>query len=177
MKTIITTLSMIMLILSAFAQSNFVWDETRTDLDFDKAELYEKTKDFIAKTWDESQTVIQKDNPDEGIIVLKGVSVQHKTYEMDLYKWTYAYTTKFAIDERKVRIVIDNAYCADAQCSGTTWPLMPVAEDYPSSSGLNLTGVNQDRYTELMSRLRDELQSIVDRYMALVSNEIYFQSE
>ena len=176
MKRIFYTLIFLLITAGISAQTNFIWDTTQVNFDFQQDELWAKTEQYISDTWDPSLKVIQQADRERGIFVLKGVSVQHKTYEMNLYKWTFAYTVKFEIQDQQVRMVIDNAYCADAECAGTTWPLMPVSEDYPSSQGLNLTGVNQDQYTELMARLRDELQDKVDNYFAYLRGELLFQS-
>jgi hypothetical protein len=41
---------------------------------------------------------------------------------------------------------------------------MPVSDVYPSEKGLKLTGVSEQKYLEIMTKLKQDLQSIVDGY-------------
>jgi hypothetical protein len=60
--------------------------------------------------------------------------------------------------------VIEDVYCQAARCAQYEWPHMPVADTYPSEKGLKTTGVNEERYLEVMTTLKKDLQSIADGY-------------
>ena len=144
--------------------TGFKWDVIIDSLDNSKSELYSKTKLFIGQTWKSAQNVIQSDDAESGVILVKGLSIQDVFYQMNNHRWTYAYSVTFMIKDNKCRIIVDNVYCDAARTGSYEWPRMPVADTYPDSKGLITTGVNEARYLELMSTLKAELQSMVNSY-------------
>lgn len=153
----------------AVCQENFEWD-IRVESSKTKEQLYSDTKMFIAEIWNSAQSVIQNDDKEKGLILVKGLSSQSLYYQMNNHEWTYSYTVKFYVKDNKYRIVIDNVHCQSAICGIYDWPLMPVADNYPEKKGMRITGVNEKRYNLLMNRLKEELQSIVDNYLIYVDN-------
>lgn len=170
-RHILLSLSVLISIFS-HGQTNFKWDIVIDSLEENQSQLYSKTKLFIGETWRSSQDVIQNDDAAAGVILVKGLSVQNLFYQMNDHRWTYAYSIKFMVKDKKCRIVIDNVYCDAARCATYEWPHMPVADVYPTEKGLKLTGVNEERYLELMTKLKSELQMVVDSYSAYIKNPI-----
>lgn len=155
--------------LPSVAQENFKWDIIKESIKT-KEQLYSDTKMFIAEAWNSAQSVTQNDDKENGLILIKGTSTQSLVYQMNNHVWTFTYTVKFYMKENKYRIVIDNIHCESAQCGVYQWPLMPVADNYPESKGMNITGVNKKRYETLMTNLKQELQKMVDNYITYMEN-------
>lgn len=158
---------------NCISQTNFKWDVKTDSLQDKQSQLYSKTKLFIAETWKSAKDVIQNDDANAGIILVKGISVKNLFYQLNDHKWTYSYKVKFMIKDNKCRIIIDDVACISAIAENKNfgsynndWPLMPVADIYPSEKGLRLTGINEERYLKLMNSLKDELQLIVNLYLA-----------
>lgn len=166
-KTLLT-LTFLFIGLVSFGQTNFKWDVITDSLEDNKSQLYSKTKLFIGETWKSAQNVIQNDDKEAGIILIKGVSIQNLYYQMNDHRWTFNYTIKFLMKDNKCRIVIEDVYCSAARVAQYEWPHMPVSETYPESKGLKITGVNEKRYLTIMTSLMQELQSIVDTYSTAV---------
>jgi len=148
----------------SYCQADFKWDVIIEPLDNTKDELYSKTKLFIAEMWKSAQDVIQSDDAESGVVLVKGITVQNLFFQMNDHRWTYAYTIKFMMKDKKCRIIIDNVYCDAARCGIHEWPHMPVSDKYPEEKGLKTTGVNEVRYLELMAKLKTDLQTIVNSY-------------
>lgn len=161
---IFTTLFLLLICTSSFAQENFKWDIVIDPLDNTRSELYSKTKLFIGKTWKSAKDVIQSDDAESGTILVKGLSIQNLFYQMNDHRWTYSYTITFMTKDNKCRIQISDVHCTSARVGTYEWPHMPIADSYPESKGLRITGVDEERYLELMGKLKAELQSIVDSY-------------
>jgi len=170
-KTLLT-LTFTLIGLISFGQTNFKWDVISDSLEDNQSQLYSKTKLFIGETWKSAQNVIQNDDKEGGVILVKGLSIQSLYYQMNDHRWTFNYTIKFLMKDNKCRIVIEDVYCSAARVAQYEWPHMPVAETYPTSKGLKITGVNEERYLTIMTSLKQELQSIVDSYMTAVNKPL-----
>lgn len=155
--------------IHSIAQENFKWDYIQKS-DKMKDQLYSDTKMFVAEAWNSAQSVTQNDDKENGLILIKGASIQSLVYQMNNHVWTFTYTVKFYMKDNKYRIVIDNVHCESAQCGIYQWPLMPVADNYPENKGMNITGVNKKRYETLMTNLKQELQKLVDGYITYMEN-------
>lgn len=163
MKKLSLTMVSILLMTLSYSQTNFKWDKVDT-ISLNKNELYSRTKMFIGETWKSAQDVIQNDDKEGGAVLVKGLSIQNMFYQMNDHRWTFSYSVKFLFKDNKYRIVVEDVFCQSARAGIYDWPRMPVADTYPTEKGLKITGVNQERYLQLMSALKMELQSIVDSY-------------
>ena len=79
MKKIIL-LTLVTFFNSAFSQTDFKWDKVDS-VSKNKGQIYSDTKMFIAEFWKSAQNVIQNDDKEGGMILLKGVSVQSKFFQ------------------------------------------------------------------------------------------------
>tara|TARA_B100000795_G_C22545361_1_gene340413 strand:- start:60 stop:602 length:543 start_codon:yes stop_codon:yes gene_type:complete len=171
------TLVFILIGLTSFGQTDFKWDVKAESLDKNKSELYSQSKLFISETWNSAKDVIQNDDKDAGIILIKGLSIQNLYYQMNDHKWTFSYTIKFLMKDDRCRVIIENIYCSAARTGQYEWPKMPVSDIYPSKKGLRITGVNEKRYLKVMTSLKQDLQSIVDSYIDYVKKPLVDDSD
>jgi hypothetical protein len=162
MKNKLLTIFFMFTLLLGHAQTDFKWEKIDS-VPKTKSQIYSDTKMFIAENWKSAQNVIQNDDKDAGMILLKGVNVQSRVFQMNEHKWTYSYVVKFFMKEGRYKIVIDNVTCVSAVCGAYNWPLIEACDscEFP---GYTKTSLNKERYTELLSSLKDELQRIVDKY-------------
>jgi len=177
MKKSIIVLVFVLIGIKTFGQTNFKWDVIIDSLDSNKSQLYSKSKLFIGETWNSAQNVIQIDDKDAGIILVKGVTIQNLYFQMNDHNWTFSYTIKFLMKDNRCRVIIEDIHCSAARTGQYEWPHLPVAETYPDSKGLKLTGLNKKRYLTLMVSLKQELQSIVDSYTEYVKKPLINNSD
>jgi hypothetical protein len=145
--------------------SGFVWNKTDS-ITKTKNQIYSDTKMFIAETWKSAKNVIQNDDKEGGMILVRGASVQSQFFQLNDHTWTYFYHVKFYMKENKFKIVIDNVTCESAICGAYNWPLLqPNDGEYP---GYVKTSLSEDRYQELMTSLKNELQSIYYGYLKYI---------
>ncbi len=166
MKKIILTNSAILLIALGFAQANFKWEKIDSAAKT-KAQIYSDTKMFIAEYWKSAQNVIQNDDKDAGMILVKG-NINESTTSVGVgvpVEWHYSYTIKFLIKEGRYKIVIENVNCESSIWYGKPNLVDCLAPcdscDFP---GFGRTGLNKAKYVELLTSLKNDLQSIVDSY-------------
>ena len=160
MKKIIFFTGVLLMFAYGFAQTNFQWEKIDS-ISKAKAQIYSDTKMFIAEAWKSAQNVIQNDDKEAGMILVKGSSSQTLFFQMNSHTWTFSYTVSFFMKEKKYRIVINNVYCSSARCQQYEWPHIPCSDTYP---GWGKTSLKEDKYTVLMTTLKTELQNIVDSY-------------
>ena len=153
--------------LTSQAQENFQWDVIDS-IPKTKDQIYSDTKMFIAEQWKSAQNVIQNDDKEKGIILLKGNSIQKRFFQLNDHIWVFVYTVKFYMKDNKYRIVIDNIYCESARCAQYDWPLLPITLDYP---GMMKTSLNKERFIEIMVTIQAEMQLIVDKYKSFMQTE------
>jgi hypothetical protein len=145
----------------SFGQSNFVWD-IKDSVNKSKELVYTDTKLFIAQTWKSAQDVIQNDDKENGLILIKGNTKVSVTFQMNVHDYWYRYTIKFYQKENKFRIVLDDVHCESARCSVYDWPLVEPTED----CSVNVGGVPPKHLQTLMNQLKSNLQTIVDTYVS-----------
>lgn len=158
MKTLFTAI-LLVFFMGGFAQTDFKWDKVDS-LAKTKAQIYSDTKMFIAEFWKSAQNVIQNDDKENGMILVKGVSSQNYNFMLYPHNYKYTYTVKFLMKEGKYKLVIDNVSCISASCEGNVWPLIEPTENTTKMVG----GMPAAKLTEMMASLKKELQGIVDRY-------------
>jgi hypothetical protein len=159
MKKIISITVFLFLSTISFAQTNFNWSKTDS-VQKTKAQIYSDTKMFIAETWKSSKDVIQNDDKDGGMILVKGISIQHSSFQLNDHIYTYAYSVKFLFKENRYKIIIENVHCESATCAGNKWPLVEPTDD----TSQNVGGVPSKKLAIMMESLKSELNSIVIGY-------------
>jgi hypothetical protein len=162
MKKFIFTIISSFIIAYSFAQSPFSIEKIDS-VSKSKTQIYADTKMFIAETWKSAKDVIQNDDKENGIILIKGVSIQSKYFQMNDHKWVYSYTVKFLMKEGKYKIILGDVKCTDAYAGSYKWPLIEFCDncEFP---GYMKTSINKQKWTELMDSLKKEFVGIVDAY-------------
>ena len=161
-------LSIVMLVsLTTFGQTNFKWEKIDS-IPKTKDQIYSDTKVFIAEQWNSAKDVIQSDDKEGGIIVLKGLSQKNLAYATVTYNYTYSYIVKFMSKDGKVKIVIDNVHCQSMSFNGKEYPNQKI-EPFDGDVCLdpNCGKPNSklgNKVVIMMGELRAELQGIVDSY-------------
>ncbi len=166
MKKILSILLFTLTVNYLFSQTDFKWEKidsvTKT-----KDQIYSDTKMFIAENWKSAQNVIQNDDKEAGLILVKGTTSIDMPFMLNNHNYTYSHTAKFYMKDKKYRIIIEDVKCVSATCNGTiAWPLME-----PGQIEYGKTGVPNKKAEEIMAILKSELQGIVDRYEAYLKTE------
>ena len=170
MKIIFLSFFTTLFFLSAFGQENFQWEKIDS-VQKSKAQIYSDTKMFIAENWKSAQNVIQNDDKDGGLILVKGSVKKDYTFMLRYNAFIFNYTVKFFMKEEKYKIQIEDLYCQSATSEGYDLQLMPVRDIYPSDLKYpGVIGLNKERYEEVMASLKRDLQKIVNDY------EIYIKA-
>jgi hypothetical protein len=149
------------------AQSDFKWD-VRDSVALSKDEIYSKVKEFVGVTWKSAQDVIQVDDKDGGMVLIKGIDVQEMNYQMNEHRWTFGYTIKFMFKDQMWRIVIENVSNTSARAGTYDWPILPITFTYPEK-GYRETSLKEDRFLELMGNVYTSLQGIIDSFEAEIN--------
>lgn len=152
--------------ISMFGQSEFNFD-VKDSVNLSKDKIYSATKSFIAIYWKSAQNVIQSDDKEAGLIVIKANVVITQRYQVLWLKYVFPYTVKLYMKNNKYRIVIDNVYCESAYCDDTKWPLLPITFEYP---GYFKTSLVKDRYVQIMTELQSRIAEIVNSYKDSIRN-------
>jgi len=120
---------------------NFKWEKTDS-VAKTKSQIYSDTKMFIAEYWKSAQNVIQNDDKEAGVILVKGLC----TITTSAWVNDYTYNVTFKMKENKYKIILDNVYAGKAHLKDAL-----ALADEPDNKEQN----------EL---LKQDLQSIVDSY-------------
>ena len=159
-----------------FAQSKFVWEKTDS-IPKTKSQIYFDTKLFIAEHW-KANNVTQLDDLENGVLLIKGNSTQSfffASFSRIEYIYVYGYTIKFLFKDGKYKIVLNNVYCKSTSCVGNSdgayipEPIEPF-EDFENIP------VTRDLFPkkvviELMTKLKSDLQKIIDSYETTIKAE------
>jgi len=151
-----------------YGQKDFIWEKIDS-VPKSKSQIYSDTKLFIAEEWKSAQSVIQNDDKDAGIVLIKGASTQNIFFQLNDHIYSFYYTISFYMKENKYRILINNVYCYSGRCGNYEWPKMDCSDSYP---GFKNAGMNENRYFTLMNNLKNELQAIFNSYIKFISSPI-----
>lgn len=159
----------------SYCQDNFIWDKIDS-IPKTKDQLYSDSKMFIAEVWKSAQAVIQNDDKENGVILIKGSTKFNYPMFMRSIDLYFNYKIIFMMKNNKIRVILNDVYCNSVYCSTFEWPKMPVADEYPKTKGLISTGVSKNNYLEIMKILKNELQTIVDSYLVYMKKTSVTQS-
>lgn len=163
MKSILSLITILMITLSSTAQTNFKWEKVDS-VNKTKAQIYTDTKMFIAKTWKSAQDVIQNDDKEAGMILIKGNMSKHIiVMGIQDYCYTYNYTITFLMKDNKFKITLDNVYCESAIFM--TNPSAYISKIQPFE-GECTEGFNKKKTTVMMAEVKTGLQELVDSYLS-----------
>lgn len=109
MKNLFIFLSMFLLFsLESYTQNELIFEKSDSVLK-DKNQIYSATKMFIAEYWKSAQNVIQNDDKDGGVILVKGlIKIYCGSGLTSGLNLLYSYAIKFLIKDNKYKIIIYN---------------------------------------------------------------------
>ncbi len=163
MKKIFLLNMAILSFIVEYAQTNFKWEKVDS-VSKTKEQIYSDTKLFIAETWNSAQSVVQNDDKESGVILVRGEIIQTTYVQIILVKWVYSYTVKFLMKERKYKIILDNVSCKSAFWGEKPYSGCIDACDTCEFPGLWAAGINKAQYNKLLDTLKGDIQRIIDNY-------------
>lgn len=169
MKKLISILFITFSFLS-IGQNVFKIEKTDS-INKNKNQIYTDTKMFIAETWKSAKEVIQNDDKDNGVILIKGSLVEKFVFMTGEYTYIYRYNVTFRMKDNKYKIILDNVYCDMAYFGPnkvTVNKIEPFEGDNAPELRFGESGLPKKKAIIMMSEVRNTLQSVIDRY----SNEI-----
>lgn len=159
MKKVILLICGSLIFAASFGQANFIWEKTDS-IPMTKSQLYSATKMYIAEVWKSAKDVIQNDDKETGVILIKGKSLQ--------MQYIYDYSVTFRMKDGKYKVTVDNVICSSvhvvSQYQATRLIEPSDKIPYPYKTG----GLSRKRVGEIMQSLKAELQAIVDGYVIYV---------
>lgn len=161
MKKIITSVFLLLTIVCQ-AQSDFKIEKTDS-VSKSKSQIYADTKLFIAEEWKSAQAVVQNDDKESGVILIKGAAKYERHPSLVTVTYWYKYTVAFYMKEGKYRIILNNIYCESAYCNGNKWPDVEVCNncEYP---GYLKASMGKNGWQEFQNQIKSDMQSIVSSY-------------
>jgi len=166
MKKMFLFLSISLIINISSAQVDFRWEKIDS-VKKSKSQIYSDTKMFIAEFWKSAQNVIQNDDKESGMILVKGASSKSCTYLLNPHSFIFSYTVKFFMKENKFKIQIDNVSMTSHTCSVHTWGTIQPVDNFDGNENLSAK-----RGNEIFAELKKELQSIFDNYIDYIKKPV-----
>src|ERR1035437_177176 len=200
MKVSLFFFLLLLFTLNSLAQSNFEWVKTDS-IQKTKEQIYSSTKMFIAETWKSSKEVIQNDDKDGGIILIKGKTEINWEQPVSMAKMTifhdswYSYNVTFRMKNSKYQIKIDNVTPDDDFVEGNTgispeirdWTFTP-EDSVATINNMNKYGIKINKkmldtaikgekeefplYQKVINSLHSNLQKIVSDYSDYLKKSI-----
>jgi len=174
MKKVVLLIGWVLISALSFSQTNFKWDNSDS-IPKTKAQIYSDTKMFIAETWKSAKNVIQNDDKDAGMILVKGSCILKVNHELVAFNYVYNYSVTFKMKDNKFKIIIDDVFCESAYPSGgVQWNILkiePFDGEYVKGTGMFTHTLPEKKAILLMADLKTELQTIVDNYKKYLKTE------
>lgn len=170
MKKLLFSLLLIYPILTK-AQDGFKIEKVDS-VNKSKDEIYSATKMFIAEYWKSAQNVIQNDDKDGGMILVKGITiVAIPTALVNTTEYTYHYTVKFLIKDKKFKVIVSDINCTSALCNEVNkWPIINYCEncEFP---GYFKTSLKEEKWKLLMTNVKANIYNISISYVDYVKKK------
>lgn len=152
---------------SIFSQENFIWDQIDT-IPGTKSELYSKTKSFIAYYWRDAKHVIQNDDKEGGIIIVKGSIDKTLNILWDEAVYIYNYTFTFMLKDGRYRIKAADVYCDRSYIRGKSVDIrcIPPFEGENHLKGTMFEAAPKKKSQQrMMEEIKVHIGAIVAAYM------------
>jgi len=161
----------------SFSQTNFKWEKTDS-FNKTKDQIYSDTKLFIAQEWKSAKAVIQNDDKDGGIILIKGIYTNYIPYSLG-YGWDYVYdyTITFMMKDKKFKIIIDNVICSSAEYNSHKVGA-PLIQSFEGNECPRLKlkfaecSPKCEKKLSMMNDIKNNLQKTIDDYMKFIKTSV-----
>lgn len=157
MKTILMISLMILSANFSYSQEKFVWERIDSVYN-DKNQIYSDTKIFITETWKSAKDVIQLDDKENGIIVLKAL-INPSSSSGRIF-W-YSYTIKFLFKDKKYKVDIQDVKYHSGTFENFSYLILDPQEEYP---GVYKAGIFKKEWESIMNEIKSTLSNIVSGY-------------
>jgi hypothetical protein len=165
MKKLVLLTFLNLISLSLFSQTNFEW-QIKDSINKSKSELYSATKQFIAKKWKSANDVIQNDDKEAGIILVKGLTNRYTFVHLGAtYCYTYSYDVTFKMKDNKFMIEVNNVKCHNTL--GSSFDNKFFIEPNDGCGNNKKFALKCD---ELLTDLKSQLDNIVSSYLTEIKN-------
>lgn len=163
-KVIATTCLFLFMAVTSKSQSNYRV-EAIDSVSKSKEQIYSDTKMFIAENWKSAKAVIQNDDKEAGLILVRAVNIQTATTVV-VVTFTYDYTVKFQMKDNRYKITIDGVSCNQALWGNTPYSGCVEPCDSCDLPGYGKTGLSKSQSAQVLASLKSELSDIVVKYKA-----------
>lgn len=158
----------------SFGQSNFQWEKVDS-VSKSKSEIYSLTKLYIGEKWKSAQDVIQNDDKEAGVVLVKGASFQEFPFMGGVYVYIYRYTMTFRMKDHRYKVTLDNVYCEDAYMKSSGAKVVKLepfeGENCPETGTFKAPGLPKKKAIIMMGEFKQSLQSLVDSYSSFLKRE------
>jgi len=162
MKKLILLLFGILSFGLSFGQTNFKWEKTDS-VAKTKGQIYSDTKLFIAEKWKSAKDVIQNDDKETGVILVKGVSSKFIFNQLGAtYSYSFSYNVTFRMKDNKYKCIIDDVKCFSTE--GSSFDNKLFIEPHELNNCPYKNKKFGEKCTKIMIDLETELQSISSDY-------------
>lgn len=168
MKKLLLLLFLTILLQENKAQINFEWVFISDSVGFTKDVLYNKTKVFIAENYKTTKNIIQEDNKETGLVIIKGITNVKTHFALKDVNYYFRHQINFFIKDNKYKVIIKNIECELVTCHGTIWPNISLIE-YPKNNGMWITGISEKRYNIILVELKRNIQLELDNYIKTIN--------
>jgi hypothetical protein len=152
-----------------YGQLNYEW-QIKDSLKLTKAEIYSSTKQFIGINWKSSKDVIQNDDQEGGVILLKGLTIPIQFVQAGAtYSYTYSYDVTFKMKDGKYFLTINNVKCHSTV--GSSFDNKFFIEPHENANCEYSTKKFGEKCNYLMSELKLQLQNMADSYVKFLNSE------
>lgn len=149
----------------SYSQNNFELDTIFT-IDKTKLELYNSSKMYIVSSFKSANDVIQLDDFETGIIVVKGSLMESVNYSLSTKKYYFTFTLKIFMKDNKYRIVIEDI-------KNTISPVNHNLLLIGKYRGAFQDNLPKGKYEELMNKLSIRINNIKET----IINEIIIEKK
>jgi hypothetical protein len=163
MKNLVTVIIMVISSLLSFGQNTIdkdvIFESTKN-----KDLLYTNAKMFIAENFKSANDVIQLDDKENGVILVKGVVSENIVVSVQSLTYYFSFTMKIMIKDNKYRMVIDNI-------ENTTAPYNYNTVLINNFRGTMTEGIFKSKYEELMLKLSTSIDNIVKAFESSMNKD------
>jgi hypothetical protein len=158
-----------------FGQTNFQWEKTDS-VTMSKNKIYSLTKMYIGETWKSAQDVIQNDDKEGGVILVKGATLQEFVFMGGIYVYVYKYTVIFRMKDNKYKMTLNNVYCDDMYMKSSGMKGTKIepfeGDNCPETGTFSHPGLPKKKAILMMSEFKQSLQNLVNSYPEYLKKEI-----
>ncbi len=176
MKTLIVALFLLIGVDTLAQQNDYEYSRT-IENELNKSLNYSNSKSFIATYWNSAKNVIQNDDKETGIVLIKAKVDFSCNMGMGLKNvYTYEYIATYRMKDSKCRLDINNIRCIKAKQVGFGVPqdiplIQPYKGDTPQKLKKMGKGMSKKKADELMLDIDNHFSEILESYEKYMNSQ------